>query len=101
MTKSIVDEGPCLPAATIDISGRKRLALRIPSVGVECVVQQVSVGVVARATERVTIRAGTVAGQPGNRTTLRDIAEWIVGERLRPNRAAVGVGDATEVVGAV
>ena len=48
------------------ISSCDRLAVRIPCVNVEGVVQQVAIGIVAGSGQTVTIRAGVVAGRPRN-----------------------------------
>jgi len=76
MAKSVVGEGPGL-LASIGVHGQKRLAFRIPGVIVEAVFQQISVGVVAGAPQRVLICAGVVGRQPGNGTALGDVVEWI------------------------
>src|SRR5947209_11362170 len=98
MAECIVDKrvGP------IGIDSRKRLAVRIPSVLVEGVIQYVPVRVIASSCKQVSIRAGIVAWQPGNRSTLGDIAKSIVGKSLCPKIGsavhAVDAGDSAEIV---
>lgn len=59
---------------------------------------EVSVGVIAGPGQRVVVGRRVVARLPGDRTTLGDVAEWIVAERLAPLCSAVDADQPAQII---
>src|SRR5438046_427822 len=76
------------------VTGR---SVRIPSVGMERIVEQIAVRIVAGTRQRVLILR-VIPWVPGQAARLAEIAERVVAEDLSPERAAVHIQQSAQIV---
>src|SRR5579872_5320297 len=93
---SIVRQAGTIGPAGARVNGRN-LSVHVPGVSVKRVLQQVSVCVVARPRQAVSVGRLVVSRLPRDRAALCNVAKWIVGEGLRPGRPTVHIDKAAQV----